>query len=395
MVTCEIAVIGGGISGLAFAHYVSLKGHQVKVFEKEKGGGCIHSYFIDQHYIDFGAHTLTNRYAVVLEILEHHGAADQICKPLTLKFEGYGKNGFFRLFSKINWIELLHSAFTGFGTKKQNLSVRSFYSKILGTKNYLHFFHYLFQAILCQDPDHYPAGQLFRKRRRNRKYPKSFSLKKGLDQILDIIAGNPSISTEYYNITKITKEGELHVLWSGPAKVAQTKSICLACDPKSASLLLGDGWPALAGLLRRFPVVQVQSLLIGSNNAMTFSKRNKSLIGFDQPFYSAILYVIDDVKYWLFHFKENTMTVAERIRMIGDLFAAKEEEIYVVAAKSALLPAVSVECLALQSQIDMQTRDSAIFITGNYMNGLSVEDCCSRAKNEAERFHAAITQNPG
>lgn len=79
--------------------------------------------------------------------------------------------------------------------------------------------------------------------------------------------------------------------------------------------------------------------------------------------------------------------------MIAEIFSAKEDEIYVVAAKSALLPAVSVECLALQSQIDMQTAGSAIFITGNYMNGLSVEDCCSRAKNEAERFHA--TMHPG
>ncbi len=167
---------------------------------------------------------------------------------------------------------MLRSAFMRYRIKKADQSVGAYYSKILGVKNYLHFFHYLFQAILCQDPDHYPAGQLFKKRKRNSQYTKSFSLRKGLAQILDIIKVNPSMALEYENITKITKDDDLYVLWSRAGKVAAAKFICLACDPKTAALLMGESRPALAGLLQRFSVVQVQSLLIGSTNDPLYRK---------------------------------------------------------------------------------------------------------------------------
>lgn len=390
MIIHEITVIGGGISGLTFAHYTSLKGQQVKVFEKERGGGSIHSHSLNKRHIDFGAHTLTNRYAIVLEILEYYKATDQIDKPLPLKFEGYGNNRFSNLLSKIYWMEALRSILIGYNTKKVGLSVSTYYSRIFGKKNYLHFFHYVFQAILCQDPDHYPAEQLFRKRERNSKYPKTFSLKKGLAQLLSIIQTNPSISLEYKNITRVTRDGNLYVLWSNAEKVAASKFICLACDPKNAALLLAELKPSVAGLLQRFPVVQIHSLLIGSSNSLLFSKRNKSLIGFDMPFYSAILYVIEGAKFWLFHFKENTISVTEKIRLISGVFSIREDEIYVVAARPALLPAVSADHLELQHNIDFEIAGSSIFIVGNYLNGLSVEDCCSRAKKEAERLSSAL-----
>lgn len=390
MIIRDITVIGGGVSGLTFAHYASLKGCQVKVFEKEMGGGCIHSHPVNKHHIDFGAHTLTNRYATVLEILEHYEATDQIDKPLPLKFEGYVNNMFSSLLSRIHWMEMLRSVLIGFKTKKTGLSVSSYYSKIFGKRNYHHFFHYVFQAILCQDPDHYPAEQLFRKRERNGKYPKAFSLKKGVAQLLTIIQTNPSISLEYKNITKITREGDLYVLWSSAEKVAVSKFICLACDPRNAALMIEELQPAIAVLMQRFPVVQIQSLLIGSSNTQIFSKRSKSLIGFDMPFYSAILYVIEGAKFWLFHFRENEKSVIEKVRLISEVFSVREDEIYVVAARPSLLPAVSAEHVELQREIDLEIVGSPIFIAGNYLNGLSVEDCCSRAKNEAERLMSSL-----
>lgn len=208
--------------------------------------------------------------------------------------------------------------------------------------------------------------------------------------MLTIIQTNPSISLEYKNITRISKDGDLYVLWSNAEKVAASKFICLACDPKNAALLIGEEQPPLAALLQRFPVVQIQSLLIGSSNKEMFRKRNKSLIGFDMPFYSAILYVIEDAKFWLFHFKENTVSVTEKIRVISEVFSVREDEIFVVAVQPALLPAVSVEHVELQCEIDLELVGSPVFVVGNYMKGLSVEDCCLRAKDEAERLSSAF-----
>lgn len=392
MIIHEITVIGGGVSGLSFAHYTAINGHRVKVFEKEKGGGCIHSHFLDQYPVDFGAHTLTNRYATVLDILEYYKATDQIDKPLPLSFEGYAEHRFFNLFGRIYWLELLHSVLGAYQIKKKGESVRSYYSKIFGIKNYTHFFHYVFQAILCQNPDDYPAEQLFKKRKRNGKYPKSFSLKAGLAQLLDLIRANPSIDLEYKNITRVTKEQNLYVLWSGAEKVAVSKVLCLACDPKSAALLMAEHEPVLSNLLSRFPVVGIQSLLIGShkNNLPAWNKRNKSLIGFDMPFYAAILYRMEGVRFWLFHFKESTTSDAEKCKLISGLFSVREEEIYVAATRTALLPAVSVASMELQDKINLELEGSRLYVAGNYMNGLSVEDCCSKARQEAERFNGAV-----
>lgn len=386
MRTHEITVIGGGISGLSFAHYAALNGHDIKIYEKEQKGGCIKSYQIKNQSIDFGAHTLTNKYANVIEILEYYQATDQIAKPLLLKFEGYGKHRFFSLLKKIHWIEMLRSIFRIYSSKKTEQSVGSYYSSIFGKKNYRHFFHYLFQAILCQNPDNYPAEQLFRKRERNKKYPKSFSLKEGVSQILDIINSNPRISLTFKNITKITQKDDLYELWSSDEKIALSKYVCLACDPKTAAKLIRQTHSVLAQLLKEIPIAGVDSLLVGSSNPKVFSKRSKSIIGFEQPFYSAIFYPIGSEKYWLFHFKESNLFVLDKLSIISKIFSVQEDELYVVASKSSLLPAISMEMLTVQQEIDNLSSGKPIFIVGNYLNGLAVEDCCSRAKLEATRF---------
>ena len=66
-------VIGGGISGISFAHYMHRAGKKVLIIEKDDNtGGQVQSLFSEKYpdyWREFGAHTCYNSYTRLLSIL--------------------------------------------------------------------------------------------------------------------------------------------------------------------------------------------------------------------------------------------------------------------------------------------------------------------------------------
>lgn len=388
----KVTVIGAGISGSAFAHFAATNGYKVNIYEKATSGGCIQSIcFSNNYYFELGGHTLTYKYNTILEIIEYYKKTDQIVPINGLRFEGYTRGQFHSIFKNVKFGQLFISLLKRSTLSKTNQSIKSYYSAILGDHNYDHLFHYLFSAILCQNPDHFPAEMLFRKRRPNKKYPKKFSLKNGIEQFIEIILQNPEI--DYKNkseITRITKTSEHYELWSADQKIDIATKIGFSCPPDVAAFLLKDIEPGLSKMLHRIRVIKIETVLVHVKNKEALKKRKKSIIGFEQPFYSAIFHQINEEKYYVFYFKENEYKEDEKIKAISDVFSIEQHEIRVLATKISRLPAVTVENLELLVQIEKDVAGKPIFFPTNYIEGLSIEDCCLRAKKEADRL---VTMN--
>src|SRR5262249_9597910 len=78
--TADVLVVGGGISGLAFAFHAARAGRAVRLIGGGAGaGGCLDTRTSkDGFWIELGAHTCYNSYGATLEILEGLGLLDAL-----------------------------------------------------------------------------------------------------------------------------------------------------------------------------------------------------------------------------------------------------------------------------------------------------------------------------
>ena len=387
-----VAVVGGGISGMGFAHYCTANGFKATVFEKNEIGGCLQSVALNKDaYYELGGHTLTHTYTSVLEILKYYGKTDVIREKGNLKFELYTQKGFKSLFSRIQVLSLLASL-PGLGfISKNNLSLASYYGKVLGKKNYKNLFSLLFRAILCQEPDNFPAEKLFKKRNKDKTFPKKYVLEKGVQQLLEIIGTNPNITCkENTTVTAISKHDDTYRIWSNNELLMEASILALACPANVAAKLLDDGYPSLANHLRAIEQVSVETALLEVLDENTPLFRKKSILGADNRFYSAIR--IPENKgnplHWCFYFPADTYSKTEKMNILAEVFQVAPEKIQVKATRTFQLPGLTVANLSAIAAIEREIKDTNLFFSTNYMDGLSIEDCCVRAKSEAERLVA-------
>ena len=190
----DTIIIGAGISGLSLAHYCVGAGMKTLVIEKsERTGGCFHSHRFGGDaagfWLELGAHTCYNSYGNLLAIMEENQLLQRLVRREKVSFRMLVDSGIRSIPSQLNFLELLLSAPRIFTTGKSGESVASYYSRIVGRKNYERVFGPAFNAILSQRADDFPAGMLFNKRPRRKEILKSFTLEGGLDccfQVVDL-----------------------------------------------------------------------------------------------------------------------------------------------------------------------------------------------------------------
>jgi len=385
----KITVIGGGVRGICFAHYAAIHGYQVQLYDKTMLGGCLDSISLDTNYFfELGGHSLTNKYNTIIDILQYYNKEDQI-KPIpNLKFDGYSKGEFQSIFKRISWSLLLTSLPKLFFVKKEGKSIQEYYSTVLGKNNYDRLFRYLFRAVLCQRPDDFPAELLFRKRKSNKQFPKKFVLKKGVQQLAEIVKENPNIQCiENTSVAKITKDDSgNYQLWSQAELLTTTSNVCLACPSDKAAKLLNNIHTELSQKLSVLRNSSIDTHLVGFKDQSNLVNRKKSILSFDEGLYSALFHEVSDEKYWVFHFEGNRFSKEERLQTIANAFQISTNTLKLLNERTSILPAITIQDMSLLEEIETEIQEKRLFIASNYIEGLAIEDCGLRAKNEVDRL---------
>ncbi|MEO0570168.1 MAG: FAD-dependent oxidoreductase [Bacteroidota bacterium] len=386
----KIAVVGGGISGLSFAHYCAVSGFSVVLLDKHSLGGCLKSIPLgNEGYVEIGGHTLTNTYSTILEILEYYGKEDQLVPKSNLKFEVFNGYEFSSLVSHLQIFSLVVALPGLFFQSKKGKSLEEYYSKVIGRHNYMKLFRHLFNAILCQNADDFPAELLFKKRRKNKNYPKKFVLKKGIQQLFDIVSENPNIEVkENNNISSLAHNNGHFQVKNGEKVVVQAPYLALACPPGTASKLLKSQFPKLSNLIGTIPHARVTSVLVEILDKETIANRQKSILGVNGNFYSARFIKKGPKSYWCFYFNSETIFESAEKKHIGSLFGVPEDKVVVVERDQFQLPKLRVQDLKTITDIASELKGSELYVATNYLEGLAIEDCALRGKREAQRLSA-------
>ena len=392
----DCIVVGGGISGVSFAYTLSKAGKTVLLLDSEaKIGGqiCTEQYERDADYwFEMGAHTCYNSYANLISIINESGFRENVQPLLNYKYVVFAKHKIRSIFSQLSVIRMIPKCFNYFSATKTGKTVKEFFLPIVGEKNYNRLFRYAFRAVLCQPADDYPAEIFLKKREtRDKTYPRKFTFKKGLSSLITHLLSK--YNTEYLLKTvaiNIGKENEIYTVSTRSGAQFQAKNICLAAGHESTALLMKDLEGKISEDLSAIHTYRIQSVGSIIDKKRIKLKKIAGIISLSDDFLSAVSRdLIKDKKRRSFAFHYD-VKYSRKLNIMSDIstealgihFTAVWDKKYMEHS----LPARRLEDIDIEERIDNLLKNKSIYITGNYFKGLSLEDCVTRSKSEAERF---------
>jgi len=396
----DVIVIGGGISGLAFAHEAANAGRSVLVLESDSRlGGCLSTHRTGGGYwFELGAHTCYNSYVDLARVIEGCGLrGDVLPRAKThLRFlegdslvPGSNLGALLRLFS---WGELLRGMPRIFKERKDGQTVYSYYSRIVGRKNYGNVLGPMLAAVPSQSADAFPADMLFKSRAVRRKdFPRSFTIRGGLQAIPEAIARRPGIEVALrQRAARIELAGQGHAVVTEGGERREAAVVAVATPPATASRLLRGVAPELATVAARVKESVVETLGFAVRTEKVSLPAATFLVPRDDVFHSAVTRdPVPDPSWraFAFHFRPGTPREAKIERATGILKVGPSDLEEVVERRSTL-PSPVLGHEEIVREIDRLSSGSRLCLTGNWFAGLAIEDCVERSHQEWARVAA-------
>ena len=393
----DVIVVGGGISGMSFAHYANKAGLKCLVIEKEnRVGGSFHSSPLKRNnasfWLELGAHTCYNSYANLIEVMEDCDIINEVTPRAKVPFRLF-KEGKVKSFpSQINFLELLISVPKLFTKKKEGETVKSYYGSIVGKKNFEKVFSALFSAVPSQNADDFPADALFKKRERRKDILKHYTMKNGLGSITDAIARHNKLEVKYTCIIeKIDKLSDGFQIKTDQGKFGAEK-LAICTSVTSVPALVEGIDKDLAAKVNSIKYQKIESFGLVVAKDASGLKPFAGLVPTNDDFFSAVSRdTVPDKNYrgFTFHFKPDLLESAQKLRKACEVIGVSPVQVIETREKLNIVPSLRLGHYELISDIDRKLSGTDLYLSGNYFAGLSIEDCVSRSKAEVERMMQA------
>lgn len=393
----DVVILGGGLSGLSLAHRAVRKGRKVLVVEKAgQAGGCVRSARgeiasdgQDPFWAELGPHTCYNSYVSLISLLEELQLVDRLLGREKLSFFLLSDGKLRSIPSQLGIPELLRSAPRLLTTPREGQTIRSFYSRIVGSRNYDRVFEPLFNAVACQDTRDFGLDYLFKKRPTRRKdIRRSFTLAGGLQTLIDAMAATPGLSLKTgQEAVAITRDSDGCQVRLADGSLHTGRVLAMATPPADAARLLAGCFPEVAQRLGQIRMNRVYSVGVALPSDQVALPRLAGIVSPGDSFYSVVARdVVPHPTYraFTFHFKENDLNA--NMRRIEEVLGVGERAFLRVDVKENEVPALGVNHADLVRQLDRLLEGSNLLVTGNYLLGLSLEDCVARSFSEAAKL---------
>jgi protoporphyrinogen/coproporphyrinogen III oxidase len=391
--TYDTAVIGGGISGLSLAHYCAGAGRSTLVLEKDlRPGGtfCSHKTEADDFWFELGAHTCYNSYRNFIGLVRDCQLAGQVQSRSKAPFKMLVDGGLKSVLSQVGLFELIFSAPRLFFLKKTDRTVRSYYGRIVGSGNFARFFSAVFSAVPSQKADEFPADMLFKKRTRDKEFPRSFTLRDGLESLATELAARPGVAfVGGQDVVSVLRKGQGYQIRTADGVAYTSQNLALATPSSVAAQLLAQIEPQLAQHLAKVAVARVESLGVAVARDQVEFDDVAGVIPCDDHFFSMVSRdVFPHPKYrgFTFHFAPERLDRKAKLKRIGEILGIAPEAIIGVGEKINYVPSPRLGHGQWLEESERLLASTGILLTGNYFFGLSVEDCVTRSLAEFQRL---------
>lgn len=394
MAAHDVVVIGGGISGLAFAAHAARAGRKVLVLEAEaRAGGCLATRGGPADFwIELGAHTCYNSYAAFVELLEMAGIAGELqarARPILRFLDGDdvvpGQN-LGALLGRMRLGALVASLPRALFASPAGKTVRQHYARLVGEVNYERALGPMLSAVPSQPADDLPAEMLFKKRKLRRKdVLRSFTLKRGLGQVVAAIAALPGITVASGRRASRVVAGAVE-LEDGGREEAEV--VAVATPPAAAAALLAGAAPEAAARAGRIAQATVDSTGVVVRRGSSHLPPATFFIPLGDAFYSVVTRDVvphPDFRGFVFHFKPGQELEARLARVVK-ILGVTRGDVEQIEERRQVLPSPVVGHAALVEEIDRALAGTRVALTGNWLGGLAIEDCVLRSRAEWRRL---------
>ena len=390
--TYDLIVVGAGISGLTLANKVAKSGKKVLVLEgKEKLGGCLNTHYHtdSDFWVEMGAHTFYATYTNLIQLLQENGLESDIVAREKVGMKVF-TNKHEKIFSKIGKFELLTSVPNLFFSKRDGKTVKEYFSKIVGKKNYDKLFTRMFSAVIVQNADNFTAEYFLKRRNtKSKEHPKSFILKKGMQSFMECLAESENIDVLTNQIVDSVKKEESINLVTASGQTYLAKDVAFAIAPEVVADLVSDINPKLSNRLKEFPTQNI----ISRGNVLAKEKVNFEPVSFVIPLQGPCFSMVTrdvmshkESRGFAFHFEEGKISKEEQEQFMAELLAIGKSELGETIEAKHKLPLLTLGHKERMQEIQDLSEEAGIYLCGNYFNGLSLEDCVERSVNEFERY---------
>lgn len=401
----DVIVIGGGISGLAFAWKAAKAGRSVTLLEaRPEVGGCIRSHRAeDGFWFELGAHTVYNSYGGLIDLIVDAGLTEQVVQraPARKRF-GLLRAGEYRWLTppkvllKLNWLTAAGRFPWNVFRSKDGVSVRTHFSRLLGKGNYDKVLAPFFAAVPSQVADDFPVagpGSLFKKRPRREDFVRSFGFPGGLQVVCDAIAKTPGVTVETrVAVTRVARAGDRLQVDTADGRRLRAATVAVAVPPDRAAAMMQDTSPELAAVLSRIAWVEVESLGVALPKDKCWMPECAFLVPVDDVFFSMVTrdpFPDPDRRAFVFHFRPG-VSREDKVKRMAEVLRVEAVElggVYPLLEQRISVPSPRVGHGEVVQAIDdaLGGAGGGLAVTGNYFGGLAIEDCIQRSFAEWER----------
>ncbi|MGD8590006.1 MAG: FAD-dependent oxidoreductase [Chromatiales bacterium] len=391
----DLVVIGGGISGLGFAHFANQRGLKTLVLEaSDQAGGCIRSHHFDtpagSFWAELGAHTCYNSYGNLLQILQETGQLDSLRAKQKLRYQLYTREGLKSIPSELNVWELLGVIPRLLMAKKPGHTASEYFGGIIGRRNFQRVLGPALDAVVCQPARDFPADSLFRKKPRRKEIMRSYTGPAGLQSFVDGIVAQPGLEVRANSPVEGLQATDTgyQISIAGGDRV-EASHLALAVPPDIVSQLLQPLMPRLAETVGRIEMVEIESLAVLLSAKALQVPPLAGIIGRDEDFYSVVsrdLVPDPDYRAFTFHFRPGRLDEDVKLQRIQQVLGVDPVAIEASAGYANRLPALRLGNAERVAELDLALRGQPLALTGNWFDGVSIEDSLIRSAAEFDRL---------
>jgi len=389
----DLCVIGAGVSGLSLAQMAASRGQRVLVLEKRgDAGGCLSTAPVAATgWLELGAHTCYNSYRRFLDVMAATGFLALATPRKGLGFRMVERGAVRSIPSCINFWEAALALPRAFGASKAGQTAEAYYARILGPKNWARVLNPALNAVASQETRGFPADALFKKRDGRRKdVVKSFAVRGGLGPAVQALAELPGIHCALdREVVALTRTDGVYQVRTGQGETIQARRVAVAVPADAARTLLAPAFPEYAGMLGRIETRIVKSLGLVFRDPLAHLPRLAGLILPDSPCYSAVsgdAFPVPGKRAWTFHFDgDRAGDDGQMVQLACQVLGAAPETVEATHRRDHTMPAIALGHDAWLEALDASLAATDLMVVGNYLSGLSIEDCAGRALREFER----------
>ncbi len=385
----DIAIVGAGISGLTMAFKIAQSGKKVLLLEaKDKAGGCLNTlYGDDGFWVEMGAHTFYSSYINTIDLIKSIALEADIIAREKLSMKLF-TDKHEKLFAPISKLSLIANVPKLFVSKRDGKTVKEYFSNVLGKKNYDKVFTRMFSAVIVQNADNFSAEYFLKRRKtKSKNHPKSFILKNGMSSIVKAILAHENIDIAYNAKANSLEHSKGFSIGTEDGNSYSVKDLAFASSPAQLVNLVEGLNPELADLLNEFPIQNLESTALILDKDKPGIEPLTFVIPLQGACYSMVTRdVLANEKYRGFacHFQKDDISNREQEATMAKLLGV--DKIPQTVKANHTLPLIKIGHKERMSSIIYQAEKMGIYITGNFFNGLSLEDCVERSTQEALRY---------